>query len=295
MNSRLPALAGILDAEMIRAWPVVGQALANLPGDLMGGTAVAVHLRHRRSTDLDYMARHSFDGYRLGQRLERFAAANDMGAVISHAGSDSLRAQIESVPVQVFRDRLQDDGITQAKRLKRGLKIDGLSVASQADLMASKMEVITRRPKFRDYVDLAALDQIGKHTLEEGLMFHRKRYGTHWNAKIMDRIINLLEDPGPLQADRLVGATLGEEVLERIRLRALALRSHLACVRQSVAHSEFATQKSAAKQRWRESPIPPPPARSASGKRPRCGVWMPKSGVHCGRPAGHGGPHRRNQ
>ena len=294
MNPQLPALAGILDEEMIRAWPIVSQTLAKLPGDLMGGTAVAVHLGHRRSTDLDYMARHSFDGYRLGQKLERCAAANDMEAVISHAGSDSLLAQIGSVPVQIFRDRQQDDGITQAKRLQKGLKIAGLSVASQADLMASKMEVITRRPKFRDYVDLAALDQIGKHTLEEGLKFHRKRYGTHWDAKMMDRIINLLEDPGPLQADRLVGVTLGEEVLEHLRSRALALRSHLACVRQSTAHSQSATQKSGAKQRWRESPIPPP-ARAASGKRPRCGVWMPKSGTHCGRPAGHSGPHRRNK
>ena len=68
MNPQLPALAGILDEEMIRAWPIVSQTLAKLPGDLMGGTAVAVHLGHRRSTDLDYMARHSFDGYRLGQK-----------------------------------------------------------------------------------------------------------------------------------------------------------------------------------------------------------------------------------
>ena len=45
----------VLNDNMIAAWPRVAAALEGLDCTLMGGTAVAMMLRHRHSHDLDFM------------------------------------------------------------------------------------------------------------------------------------------------------------------------------------------------------------------------------------------------
>ena len=51
----------VLNDNMIAAWPRVAAALEGLDCALMGGTAVAMVLRHRHSHDLDFMTLDPFD------------------------------------------------------------------------------------------------------------------------------------------------------------------------------------------------------------------------------------------
>lgn len=54
---------------MLEVWDTVGQ-LAPPSGELMGGTALAVHLNHRRSEDLDLFVYDPFDPLPLLERLK---------------------------------------------------------------------------------------------------------------------------------------------------------------------------------------------------------------------------------
>ncbi|MCY3635912.1 MAG: nucleotidyl transferase AbiEii/AbiGii toxin family protein [bacterium] len=65
----MPASDGVLTAAMLEVWDTVGQ-LAPPSGELMGGTALAVHLNHRRSEDLDLFVYDPFDPLPLLERLK---------------------------------------------------------------------------------------------------------------------------------------------------------------------------------------------------------------------------------
>ena len=81
------------------------------------------------------------------------------------------------------------------------LSVSGMQVASLPDLFASKLDVTLYRPKIRDYIDIAALDSQSPYTIEDGIRFHTQRHDTTLHSPTLDRIVNLLEDPGALDSD----------------------------------------------------------------------------------------------
>jgi len=60
---------------------------------------LAIHLRHRVSFDLDYMAVGSFSGDHLARTLKRAVGNID----VFQRGSDQLKARVLGVQVQVFK------------------------------------------------------------------------------------------------------------------------------------------------------------------------------------------------
>ncbi len=59
----------VLDENMRAVWPTVAAAIAGTDGRLMGGTAVAIHLRHRTSDDLDAISLRPFAARAVAGRL----------------------------------------------------------------------------------------------------------------------------------------------------------------------------------------------------------------------------------
>ena len=195
--AEIDAWADVLSAEMRSVWPILQEVTEPLEGCLMGGTALTIHLRHRVSFDLDYMTVDGFSGDELANQFEKAAGAVDIYA----SGSDQLHARVDTVQVQVFKTPSRGANPGHVKTLAQPTKIDGLPVASVADLLASKLDVIMYRPKLRDYIDLVALDRAGPYTLEDGLRFHMHRYGITPASTDAANIVNLLESPGVLDDD----------------------------------------------------------------------------------------------
>ena len=91
----------VLNDHMIAAWPRLAAALEGLDCALMGGTAVAMVLRHRHSHDFDFMTLQPFDS--------RAVAAKLLSAAAHAAYKDDDRPAIakvafDGVPVTVMRD-----------------------------------------------------------------------------------------------------------------------------------------------------------------------------------------------
>lgn len=215
--------------EICDVWPIVADSVARLKGHLMGGTAVALHLRHRKSFDLDYITGSSFSGLRLVDRIRRFADQVD----VILAETDSCFVKINDVLVQIFRDPARGDVPTgHVATIGKHLNVSGLRVGSLQDLFAAKLDVILYRPKLRDYIDIAALDQQSGYVIEDGLKFHQLRYGTTPHSPTLDRIINLLEEPGTLSRDRIFGFQ-EEDILSYLKSRVPSIRAHLSTQRMS--------------------------------------------------------------
>ena len=215
-----------LSEEMRAVWPTLAAATRGLDGSLVGGTALAIDLRHRPSFDLDFMTLGSFSGERVARSLR--SSTEDV--VVSSVGVDTVHAAVRGIEVQVFRAPARGSGPGHVRNLAAPSHVDGLAVASLADLLASKLDVIMYRPKLRDYVDLAAIDSAGPYRLEDGLLFHTRRYRSPPPATDLARIVALLEDPGPLQTDRTFDA-LAAPTLEYLRGRVPALQRHLQSLR----------------------------------------------------------------
>lgn len=278
---------GLFSDEMREVWPILGRVTQGLGGCLMGGTALAIHLRHRVSHDLDYMASMGFSGDRLAKKFEKAVGEVELYA----SGSDQMHARVKGVQVQVFKTPHRGANPGHVKTLQKPIVIDGLPVASLPDLLASKMDVIMYRPKLRDFIDLVAVDISGPYTLEDGLRFHMHRYGITPASNDAARIVRLLEDPGELDNDPFFGDREGE-VLQYLASRAPDLEQRLNQMRlaqQSPNRPEPPDRKgraglTASFDEAITGPLAP---------APRCGYIGPKSGKRCKLPRGHKGKQHR--
>ncbi|MDE0118253.1 MAG: nucleotidyl transferase AbiEii/AbiGii toxin family protein [bacterium] len=226
--AEIDAWSDILSPEMREVWPILQKATKRIDGYLMGGTALAIHMRHRISHDFDYMTHKSFSGDRLARRFRDSAGDIEVDA----SGPDQMHARVKGVMVQVFRTPHRGANPGHVETLKQPFEIDGLPVASLPDLLASKLDVIMYRPKLRDYIDLMAMDMAGPYTLEDGLRFHMKRYGITPASNNAARIVQLLETPGELDIDPIF-EDRKDEVLQYLANRAPDLEQRLYQMRRA--------------------------------------------------------------
>ena len=132
-----------------------------------------------------------------------------------------------------------------------------MRVASLPDLLAMKLDLIMYRPKLRDYIDLAAIDNSGLLRLEDGMRLHMERYGTGLQSRVHDHIVDLLENPQNLAADRVFAAQ-APRVLDHLAGRVPELRAHIKRMRKDLNPPESPAPT-------RTDPTSPTPPRSWSG------------------------------
>ena len=223
--SDLDRYSGVLPEGVRSVWPKLAEAVAGIKGALFGGTALATHLQHRQSFDLDYMTYEHFDGAALAERL---AAAAQVDAHV--ASASQMRATVDGVVVEVFAAPHPRDDPSRVRQIADPATIAGLAVASLPDLAASKLDVLLWRAKLRDFIDIAAIDRSGLLRIEDALRLHTHRYGTELRSGVLDEIVDLLEDPGVLASDPIFAGEAAA-TLSYLAGRVPALREYLAAAR----------------------------------------------------------------
>ena len=162
-----PELRATLAPGTAEVW----EALApSLPAALYlgGGTAVAVHLHHRMSADLDFFFHHS--SVDLDGLAEQLAGLGSFA--ITRRSPGTLRGLFAGTKVEF----LHADEVRPQVLLREPSEIAGLRVASLEDLMAMKLKVIGDRGEARDYFDVMRIDEQGAVTLEDGIALFLERY-----------------------------------------------------------------------------------------------------------------------
>jgi len=160
-----PAVSSILPADTARTWETIAPAIPE-GAYLAGGTALAVHLHHRQSRDLDFFfGDAALDLDALDRRLRTLGPF----AVTSRA-PDTLNGLFSQTRVQFLGARGQIN-------LEQPIPIAGIRVLGLSDILAMKVKVIGDRGELRDYFDLKRIEQITGRTFEEGLGLYMSRYG----------------------------------------------------------------------------------------------------------------------
>jgi hypothetical protein len=154
----------VLPAAQRRLWP----ALAPFAKDfvLYGGTAVALHLGHRRSVDFDFFSSGSVDFETLIERQPGFAR----GKTVQNE-RDTWSVVVDGVNLSFF------GGLKTGRVARPEATEDGVfRIAGLRDLLARKLFVLQKRVDPKDYLDIAAILGAGLD-LPQGLADARAIHG----------------------------------------------------------------------------------------------------------------------
>lgn len=157
-------LTEILPGETAWAWERVAPIL---PADcrLAGGTALAVHLHHRESRDLDFFYKDpTLELAELEQRLSELGSF-----AVSSRAPGALNGLLRGAKLQFLDAHDQID-------LDEPLPRAGILVSSISDIFAMKVKVIGDRGELRDYFDLKRIEELTGRTVEEGIGLYMARY-----------------------------------------------------------------------------------------------------------------------
>jgi len=148
-------------------WPLLAPA-RKLSFVLYGGTAVALHLGHRRSLDFDFFGSEVLDK----KALQAFVFMRDADTIQEDENTLVVTARMAAGPVKasffggVNIGRINDPLLTTDSILL---------VASLDDLLATKLKAILDRAEAKDYQDIAAMLSAGC-SLERALGAFKKMW-----------------------------------------------------------------------------------------------------------------------
>lgn len=192
-------IAAVLPADTAHNWEVIAQGVP--PGTYLGGgTALAVHLGHRISRDLDFFFHEQIDLDGLTRSLQSIG-----GFAVTLRDEQTLNGVFSGT-------RLQFLSAIGQRRLDSTSTVAGIEVAGLGDILAMKLKVIGDRGELRDYFDLMAIERETGRTAEEGLALYMARYGVAADHISIRHIVNglgyfddVVDDKAlPLERDAIV-------------------------------------------------------------------------------------------
>ncbi len=148
---------------------------------LGGGTAIAVHLEHRTSRDLDFFFHNG--SVNLDELARKLAAAGPFA--VTDRAPGTLNGVFSATRVQF----LHADEARPQHLLEPPREFDGLQVAQISDLMAMKLKVVGDRGELRDYFDLMTIEQRTGRTVDEGLALFLERFQPEYPDQAVNHIV----------------------------------------------------------------------------------------------------------
>lgn len=170
----------ILPKDTAATWRILAPLVP--PAAYLGdGTAIAVHLGHRISRDLDFFFHAgSIDLDVLAQAL---SAAGPFA--VTERAPGTLNGIFSATKVQFLH---ADEGRPQ-HLLESPHEVDGLRIAQISDLMAMKLKVVGDRGELRDYFDLMTIEQRTGRTADEGIGLFIERFQPEYAEQAVNHVL----------------------------------------------------------------------------------------------------------
>lgn len=142
---------------------------------LVGGTAIALMLGHRKSVDVDLFSDFSFD---TAQLLENISADFDFNLFFS--SKNTLKGSIEKIQVDILAHRypLISKPVTQ----------ENISMLSLPDIIAMKLNAIaTSGQRAKDFIDIYYL--LDNYSIVNMINFYKKKYSQYNEVNILKSLV----------------------------------------------------------------------------------------------------------
>lgn len=173
---------------------------------LGGGTAIALHLGHRRSVDFDWFRQHLLeDPLELARELQDA----EIPFVTGWIRPSTLYGTVRGVRVSFFRYRY---------RFLRPLILwpePGCQLAALEDLACMKLSAISQRGSRKDFVDLFALGRHG-FSLQQMLGWYREKFEVDDIAHLLYALV-YFDDADAEPRPSMIWSVSWREVKETLR------------------------------------------------------------------------------
>ena len=170
----------ILPPDTATTWDAIAPIVPET-AYLGGGTAIAVHLGHRISRDLDFFFHHA--SVNLDELVLKLSEAGPFA--VTERAPGTVNGVFSAIKVQFLH---ADEGRPQ-RLLEAPADVDGLRVAQISDLMAMKLKVVGDRGELRDYFDLMTIEQRTGRTADEGLALFAERFQPEYPQQAINHIL----------------------------------------------------------------------------------------------------------
>ncbi|HEX2396157.1 MAG TPA: nucleotidyl transferase AbiEii/AbiGii toxin family protein [Bacteroidales bacterium] len=142
---------------------------------LVGGTAIALFIGHRKSVDIDLFSNFSFDETTLLENIHQ-----DFNYQLSFTAANTLKGSIKRVKVDFLAHRYP--------YLNPPISMDGVDMLSLEDLIAMKLNAIsTSGQRSKDFIDIYFL--LEQYDIGQMLSFYQKKYGQQNDTFILKSLI----------------------------------------------------------------------------------------------------------
>jgi hypothetical protein len=142
---------------------------------LVGGTALALHLNHRQSVDIDLFSNTAFDTNNLLEAIQQ-----DFSYQISHTATNTLKGSIHNIKVDLIAHRYP--------YLNPPVTISGIQALSLPDITAMKLNaIVTSGQRSKDFIDIYYLADY--FTVENMLSFYKAKYSQEKDTFLLKSLI----------------------------------------------------------------------------------------------------------
>ena len=172
---------------------------------MVGGTAIALHIGHRRSIDFDLFTPSKLNKSRIKTQLLQFP----FDQVPIFEDYDQLHLFINQVKVTFF---------SYPYPVQHPIKIGSeITVPSLLSLAAMKAFALGRRAKWKDYVDLYFILH-DHHTLQEVCMEAEKIFGQQFSGKLFRQQLAFHQDIDYSEPVEFLVPAISETVIKEFLL-----------------------------------------------------------------------------
>ena len=141
---------------------------------LVGGTALALKLGHRKSIDIDLFSDFSFDASQILEKL-----SFDYSFNLYFSAANTIKGSINNVQIDIIAHRYP--------LVKEPEIVENISMLSVEDIIAMKLNAIsTSGQRVKDFIDLYYLLQT--YCLNEMLTFYNIKYKQYNEVNILKSI-----------------------------------------------------------------------------------------------------------
>lgn len=172
---------------------------------LVGGTALALRLGHRRSVDLDFFTGKTFEAADLAEQLKQEFQAREV-----RVSRNSVSALIDGVKIDCIAHRYP--------QLAPSEQTEGLRLASFPDLAAMKCNAVVNRGVKKDFWDVHAL--LEHYSVGELLDFTVQKYAgdSRWNLeKSLLYFDDAERDPDPMDLRGVSWEEVKSDLISAVR------------------------------------------------------------------------------
>jgi len=158
---------GTLSDSAQNALAILGKTGLFTESYMAGGSALALHLGHRKSFDLDFYTRNALHAPQLAKDLEHSGTFETTLLQPPH----TLLGIFNGTKFSIFRydyPMLDDFSVFR-----------NINIASVKDIAAMKLSAVTGRAAKRDYVDIYMISQ--QYSLETQLDWFKQKFGNFEN------------------------------------------------------------------------------------------------------------------